>query len=63
MKWNYLGANPVRSNLIPSTDVCGISTQDRIYGGEKTDLDEFPWMALIEYEKRMFVICDFYVVG
>nr|XP_015836792.1 PREDICTED: uncharacterized protein LOC661375 [Tribolium castaneum] len=41
----------VTSNLLPGGDVCGLNTQSRIYGGEKTDLDEFPWMALIEYEK------------
>lgn len=29
---------------------CGVDTQgDRIYGGQFTDLDEFPWMALLGY--------------
>ncbi|XP_073949688.1 phenoloxidase-activating enzyme 1-like [Choristoneura fumiferana] len=37
------------SSPAPS-DVCGIDTQgDRIYGGQFTDLDEFPWMALMGY--------------
>ena len=44
--------DPVSSDLLPGFDDCGVNTQSRIYGGEKTDLDEFPWMALIEYEKR-----------
>ncbi|KAJ3647417.1 hypothetical protein Zmor_019296 [Zophobas morio] len=43
--------DPVSSDLLPGFDDCGVNTQSRIYGGEKTDLDEFPWMALIEYEK------------
>jgi secreted trypsin-like serine protease len=42
---------PVRSDLLPDKDTCGIDTTKKIYGGQKTDLDEFPWMALIEYEK------------
>lgn len=32
---------------------CGIDTNgDRIYGGQFTDLDEFPWMALMGYRPR-----------
>jgi len=41
----------VTSDILPSTEICGIFTQDRIFGGEATSLDEFPWMALIEYQK------------
>lgn len=41
----------IQSNLLPTTDVCGTSTSDRIYGGEKAQLDEFPWMTLVEYER------------
>ncbi|KAF5289867.1 hypothetical protein FQR65_LT02001 [Abscondita terminalis] len=41
----------VKSNLLPDVSVCGVSTQNRIVGGETTDLDEFPWMALLEYQK------------
>lgn len=26
--------------------------EDRIIGGEVTGIDEFPWLALLEYEKR-----------
>ncbi|KAJ8721368.1 hypothetical protein PYW07_002143 [Mythimna separata] len=32
---------------------CGVDTNgDRIYGGQFTDLDEFPWMALLGYRTR-----------
>lgn len=48
----FIDIEPVSSNLLPGSDICGINTQSRIYGGKETDLDEFPWMALIEYEKR-----------
>uniref|UniRef100_A0A1B0FFU3 CLIP domain-containing serine protease n=1 Tax=Glossina morsitans morsitans TaxID=37546 RepID=A0A1B0FFU3_GLOMM len=39
------------SNLLPDTSQCGNVLSNRIYGGNKTDIDEFPWMALIEYTK------------
>lgn len=35
--------------LFPSD--CGTDTEERIVGGESTDIDEFPWMALLEYQK------------
>lgn len=36
-----------------SRDKCGIDTNgDRVYGGQFTDLDEFPWMALLGYQPR-----------
>lgn len=39
--------------LLPSRSECGVqSSTSRIFGGESTDLDEFPWMALLEYEKN-----------
>ncbi|XP_026315527.1 serine protease 7-like [Hyposmocoma kahamanoa] len=33
-------------------DQCGIDYSDRIFGGQITDLDEFPWMALLGYRTR-----------
>jgi len=39
------------SPLLPGNEICGTGTQDRIYGGTKAQLDEFPWMALVEYER------------
>lgn len=36
-----------------SSNECGIDTNgDRIFGGQFTDLDEFPWMALLGYRTR-----------
>uniref|UniRef100_V5GX21 CLIP domain-containing serine protease n=2 Tax=Anoplophora glabripennis TaxID=217634 RepID=V5GX21_ANOGL len=41
---------PVSSNLLPSAEICGVGTPDKIYGGTEADLNEYPWMALIEYQ-------------
>lgn len=38
-------------SLIPNIGECGIGTTDRIVGGTRTELDEFPWMALLKYSK------------
>lgn len=38
---------------IPSHVDCGIeSTTRKIIGGAGVELDEFPWMAILEYERR-----------
>ncbi|XP_055612826.1 CLIP domain-containing serine protease B9 isoform X2 [Uranotaenia lowii] len=34
----------------PSKNECGVSIGMRIYGGENADIDEFPWLAMLEYE-------------
>lgn len=39
------------SSLLPAPGVCGTDNTNRIIGGEITKIDEFPWMALIEYSK------------
>ncbi|XP_053946959.1 serine protease easter-like isoform X4 [Anastrepha ludens] len=39
------------SNLLPQPGQCGNVLSNRIYGGNVTKIDEFPWMALIEYTK------------
>uniref|UniRef100_W8BBZ8 CLIP domain-containing serine protease n=1 Tax=Ceratitis capitata TaxID=7213 RepID=W8BBZ8_CERCA len=39
------------SNLLPQPGQCGNVLANRIYGGNVTKIDEFPWMALIEYTK------------
>lgn len=41
---------PITSNLLPSVAVCGDSKEERIYGGTKAELNEHPWMALLEYK-------------
>ncbi|XP_057664233.1 CLIP domain-containing serine protease HP8-like [Diorhabda carinulata] len=49
---SYGSAKPADSNLLPSTDICGVATLDeKILGGNATELDEFPWMCLVEYER------------
>lgn len=37
--------------LLPVPGVCGSCDMDRIYGGVETKINEYPWMALIEYQK------------
>uniref|UniRef100_A0A2M4BS19 CLIP domain-containing serine protease n=1 Tax=Anopheles marajoara TaxID=58244 RepID=A0A2M4BS19_9DIPT len=36
---------------LPEPPNCGTQLSDRVYGGQPTKIDEFPWTALIEYEK------------
>ncbi|XP_063698021.1 CLIP domain-containing serine protease B4-like [Culicoides brevitarsis] len=42
------------SNLlpVPGSGSCGISTSDKIFGGMETGIDEFPWLALLEYKRK-----------
>lgn len=43
-----------RSIDLPYPPSCGgISIENKIYGGEDSDLNEFPWMALLEYKKSV----------
>jgi len=42
---------PGTVSLMPKPPDCGADFYDRIIGGVTTALDEFPWMALIEYTK------------
>ncbi|XP_050675358.1 CLIP domain-containing serine protease HP8-like [Leptidea sinapis] len=35
--------------LLPNETICGVQNSDRIFGGEITELDEHPWMALLQY--------------
>ncbi|KAF2891880.1 hypothetical protein ILUMI_14316 [Ignelater luminosus] len=43
---------PMKHRLLPDRNACGIQDHDdRIYGGQNTTLDEFPWMALIGYKE------------
>nr|ACN38234.1 serine protease 14 [Anopheles gambiae] len=36
---------------LPESPNCGVQLTDRVIGGQPTKIDEFPWTALIEYEK------------
>lgn len=42
---------PAANQLLPQPGQCGNVLSNRIYGGNVTKIDEFPWMALIEYSK------------
>ena len=42
---------PQRS-LLPKPGECGIDAENRIYGGNATHIDEYPWMVLLQYSKR-----------
>lgn len=39
-----------KSSLLPIAPYCGISVSDKIFGGTKTGLNEFPWTALLGYK-------------
>lgn len=50
---NYSNALKKTRNIIPH---CGLtSLTHRIYGGNQTQLDDYPWMALLEYQKRKYI--------
>ncbi|XP_033165374.1 serine protease 7 isoform X1 [Drosophila mauritiana] len=41
------------SNLLPQPPSCGgVAIRNRIYDGQDTDVNEFPWMVLLEYRRR-----------
>lgn len=35
----------------PGEGQCGFDTNNRIHGGEATKIDEYPWLALLQYTK------------
>lgn len=46
----------VNKKLIFKAPSCGDVSTDKIVGGEETALDEFPWLALVGYNKRNWQI-------
>ncbi|KAF2902218.1 hypothetical protein ILUMI_03968 [Ignelater luminosus] len=41
------------TSVLPDRTVCGLeSDSERIFGGEQTKLDEFPWMVALEFNKK-----------
>jgi len=41
-----------KGNVLPGRGSCGVAPfGQKVYGGRSTALDEFPWMALLEYSK------------
>ncbi|CAO1358462.1 unnamed protein product [Diamesa serratosioi] len=39
-----------KSNVLPMAPNCGTSIKDKIFGGTQTELNEFPWTALLGYK-------------
>lgn len=37
---------------LPTAPNCGLDAPDRIFGGENTKIDEFPWLVQLQYMKR-----------
>jgi hypothetical protein len=48
-------------NLFPKE--CGVDSGDRIFGGTKTQITEFPWFALLKYSKAGSVSAIFSCAG
>ncbi|XP_052867409.1 CLIP domain-containing serine protease B4-like [Anopheles cruzii] len=46
-----VGATQAQKSSLPEPPYCGLQLSDRVVGGQPTQLDEFPWTALIEYQK------------
>jgi len=42
---------PSQNHLLPKPGECGIDAENRIYGGNVTMIDEYPWMVLLQYSK------------
>lgn len=43
---------PLPTNLLPNRTICGEGTgEDRLLGGNLTEIWDFPWMALLRYKK------------
>lgn len=50
---NYpIDAANTKKGILPSPPHCGTGLSNRIFGGNITGIDEFPWMALLEYTKN-----------
>jgi len=47
-------------NILPRAGICGQVLYNRIYGGNETQIDEYPWLALLKYEKRKLFFNKFF---
>lgn len=44
--------NKVKNDVFPLPGECGIHPDGiKIYGGQEAELDEFPWMGILQYKK------------
>jgi hypothetical protein len=48
--------NSAKLSLLPVLTKCGGNPQNRIVGGVRTKIDEFPWLAQIRYQDGEFLI-------
>lgn len=46
------GNQPAAPSKLPKAPECGIDSPNRIFGGEDTKIDEFPWLVQLQYSKR-----------
>lgn len=46
----------LRSSLlpVPGSEKCGLHTVDKIVGGNETAINEYPWLALLEFTWRKY---------
>lgn len=42
-------SNVDKRSLLPKSPVCGVQYSDRIVGGERTKIDEYPWTARVQH--------------
>ncbi|KAF2881992.1 hypothetical protein ILUMI_24173 [Ignelater luminosus] len=42
----------LKTNLLPGRNVCGKNRQEIILDGVKTEVGDFPWIALVESKKK-----------
>ncbi|CRK86963.1 CLUMA_CG003753, isoform A [Clunio marinus] len=42
---------PSTASRLPEAPECGVDADNRIYGGEETTIDEYPWLAQLQYNK------------
>jgi hypothetical protein len=55
----FLLNSSIPGSILPTAPNCGsVSVSDRIIGGQEAALDEFPWLALIEYQHDSVVVAN-----
>jgi hypothetical protein len=45
--------------MVPQAPHCGIDAKDRIFGGKEAKLNEYPWLALLNYDKGLSTVILF----